>query len=166
MEGWVLGHPPEHRPAHGLVGGGGRPRPPGPEQLTGVVGGVHHRRDRHDRPQRVSGELKGGDDTEVAASPAYRPKQVGVLGLAGPPELPVGRHDLHRAQVVAGQPVRAVQPADPAAQRQPSNAGGRDNATRNRQPERLGLPIDITPGRTALDPYSPSVGIDPHATHH
>src|SRR5262249_38828754 len=103
---------------------------------------------------------------EVATSPAYRPKQVGVLVLAGPPELPVGCDDVHRAQVVAGQPVRAVQPADPPTQRQPSNAGGRANATRNRQPERPALPIDIPPGRPALDAHSPGDGIAPHATHH
>ena len=113
----------------------------------------------------MGGELKRRDDAEVAPSPTHGPEQVGVLGRAGSPQLPVGRHDLHRAQVVAGQPVAAVQPADPPAQRQPGDAGGRDDATGDRQPEGLGLAIDIPPGRPALDAHDTSVGIDPHATH-
>src|SRR6266511_3512959 len=116
-------------------------------------------------PVDNAGELYRAWRAWASTAPAQRPKQVGVLGLAGSPQLPVGRHDLHRAQVVAGQPIGAVQPADPPTQRQPGDAGGGDNATGNRQPEGLRLAVDIPPGRPTLHAHSPSAGIDPHATH-
>src|SRR4029453_15189496 len=76
--------------------------------------------------------------------PPPPPEKGGWLGVLRPPRPPMGRHDLPRAQVVAGQPVAAVQPADPPAQRQPGDPGGRDNATPHRQPEGFALAIDIT----------------------
>src|SRR3989442_8189740 len=50
---------------------------------------------------RVKLELKRGDDTEVAASPAEGPEQVFVLLLARDHELPVCRHHVGGDQVVA-----------------------------------------------------------------
>ena len=63
----------------------------------------------------------------------------------------VGGDDVGRHEVVDRQPVPAAQPADAAAQREPADAGVRDQAARRREAERLGRPVDVAPRRAALD---------------
>ena len=113
----------------------------------------------------MQGELERGDDAEVAASALERPQQVGVLVRAGADQAPVGGDDLGRDQVVDAQAMAAAQPADAAAERQAGDAGVRDQAARHREPEGLGLAIDVAPGRAALDPGAAPLRIDPHAAH-
>ena len=85
--------------------------------------------------------------------------------LAGGQEAAVGGDDVGREQVVAGQAVLALQPADAAAEREPGDAGRRDRAAGRRQPERLRLAVELAPGQAGLGARDPAPGIDPHALH-
>jgi hypothetical protein len=58
-----------------------------------------------------------------------------------------------------------VQPADTTAERQTGDPGGRDHAARHGQPEDLGLPIDLSPGRAPLDAHRLVGRIDPDTVH-
>ena len=84
-------------------------------------------------PGLVDVEFEGGHDPEVAAAPAEAPEQVAVLGRARVDELAVRRHDVRRAQVVAGEAVLPHEPAEAAAQRQPRNSRRRDVASGGRE---------------------------------
>ena len=67
--------------------------------------------------------LEGGDDPEVAAAASDAPEQVLVLLRAGPQQLSVGGRDVGGYQVVAGESIAAVEPAQPAAEREPCDPG-------------------------------------------
>ena len=54
------------------------------------------------RGLRADGEVR--DDAEAGAGAAQRPEQVGVFVSAGRADVPVGRDDLHREDVVEGCP--------------------------------------------------------------
>lgn len=85
---------------------------------------------------RVERQLERRDHTEVAATTAQRPQQIGVaLPVAGD-EAAVGEHDVRRQQVVAAEPTAPRQVAEPATQRQPGDAGGGDDPTGGGEPER------------------------------
>ena len=56
-------------------------------------------------------------------------------------------------EVVAGEPVLAHQPADAAAERQPGDAGPRDDAARHGEAVQVGLAVDVAQGGAALDAH-------------
>ncbi len=88
-------------------------------------------------------ELELRDDAEVAAATAQSPEQVRVVGLARVDEPAVRRDDVGRDEVVAREAELAHRPADAAAEREPGDTGGRDEAARRREPVRLGLVVDV-----------------------
>jgi hypothetical protein len=135
------------------------------QHRPGVGGRVEDRPRVHGRPHRVERQLERRDDPEVPAAAAEAPEELGVLRLGGPDDPPVGRDHVGREQVVARKAVLAHQPADPAAEREPADAGGRDEAPRGREPVRLGLVVDVGPGRPTADVRAACRDVDPDAAH-
>ena len=118
-----------------------------------------------DRADLVQPELEARRDAEVAAAPADRPEQVGVVVGIDAQQLAVGGHDLGGEQVVDRQAVLADEEADAAAERDaadPDRAGvaeaggqavlaGRRRCTRPRsarsRPRRSGRSTSISSAR-------------------
>src|SRR5262249_4994465 len=67
--------------------------------------------------------------------------------------------------VVAAEPVLPGQPAHPAAESEPADAGVRHVPGRGGQPVRLGGPIEGTEQRATLDPSPLAYGVDPGLAH-
>jgi hypothetical protein len=101
----------------------------------------------------VRAEGEGGDDAEVAPAAAQRPEQVRVPVLVGRDQGAVGQHHVGGQQVVHGQAEAPGQVADAAAQGQPADAGGGDEAAGDGHPEGHGGVVDIRPQRPAVDPH-------------
>ena len=118
-----------------------------------------------DGRDRMERELEARDDPEVAAASAQTPQQPGPLGLTDGHDVAVGRHDVSADQVVARQSVLALQPADPAAQREAGDAGGRDQAAGRRESVSRGRGIEVGPGRTGLDRGRAPVDVDFDVAH-
>ena len=59
----------------------------------------------------------------------------------------------------------AHDPADPAAEGQPCDAGVGDDAGRHREPERLRLPVELAEQHACLGARDPALGIDSDALH-
>ncbi len=129
------------------------------------VGHLEQHRSAVDRRHRRQLELQRGHHTEVATATAQRPEQVLVLLLAGDQELPVRGHHVGRDQVVAGQPETAIQVPDPAAEREPADTGGRDDAAGRRQPEGVRGCVEVAPGRAAAGPRGPADRVHPDVAH-
>ena len=62
--------------------------------------------------------------------PRIAQKRSGCSFCAGGDEAPIGQHDVGLEQVVDRQPALAGQVSEPAAERQPADTGGRDDAAR------------------------------------
>ena len=105
-------------------------------------------------------ERELGHDPEVAAAAAHGPEELGVLVGAGRHALAVGQHDLGREQVVDRQAVRPREVTDAAAERQPADAGRRDDPARHGEPMRMRGGIDLAPGGSAADANRARAGID------
>jgi hypothetical protein len=133
--------------------------------LSGVGRAIDRRDEHHRRADGVNLELERGDHAEVAAAAADAPEKLGIFILAGGAQHTVGGDDIDRDDVVEAQAELAAQPTDTAGQRQPGDAGRRNQATGGRQAVYLGLAIEIAPGRAALDPGAPRLGIDVHGVH-
>ena len=119
-------------------------------QHVGGVAQLEQDRAAVDLAHGVQVVLECGDDAEVAPAAAQRPEQVLVLALRGGQDPAVRRHDLGRAQVVAGEAVPARQVSDPAAEREPAHAGRGDDAARRGQAVLVGGVVERAPGRAAL----------------
>jgi hypothetical protein len=76
----------------------------------------------------VKAKLELGDDPEVPAATAQAPEEIGILGLAGGDQLAFGGDEVDREELVDGQSVLAVQPADAAAEREAGDAGVADKS--------------------------------------
>ena len=148
----------------------------GPERVRGVrrpglpggdhPGGLRPRpgqEEQDDLPDRIGAEGERGNHAEVAATPAAAgPEQVRVLAGTTRPDLAVGRDDLQRLHVVAGQAVGAGHHPDAAAQGEAGDADRRAGPARHpaavrRQPvvevdqpgpraDGGGAPADVHPG--------------------
>ena len=105
----------------------------------------------HGGADRVRAELERGDDAEVAAAAAQRPEQVGVLVGAGVHLRAVGQHHVGADQAVDREPEAARQVAEAAAEREPADAGGRDDPRRRRAAVLGGGLVDLPPGAAAPD---------------
>lgn len=70
--------------------------------------------------------LELGHDSEVAATAADGPGQVGILLIADAANAAVCRDDLRRIQVIDRQAELAIEAAEAAAQRIPADAGVRN----------------------------------------
>ena len=123
-----------------------------PVELARRVGqelpvGREHLGGRLDRPEGRPGDHRAGvvepedelgDDGEVAAAAAQRPEQVGVLLGARPDALAAREHDLGLEQVVDREPVGAGQVTEAAAEGEATDARGRDDPARGREPVLVG----------------------------
>ena len=78
------------------------------------------------RADRVQPEFERGDDSEVAATTAQCPKQVGMRVGAGPYTPAIGQHHLCRFEVVNTETQLAGQPACASAKGEPGDAGVAD----------------------------------------
>ena len=116
----------------------------------------------HERlgPDRMQPELEAGHDAEVAAAALEAPVQLLVLPGVGADVLALGGDDLERGHVVARQPVLAGQPAHPAAEGQPADAGVGDVARGRGEPVRLGGAVERAQQRAAGDPRAARGGVD------
>ena len=106
-----------------------------------------------------------GDRPEVAAAAAQRPEQVRLVGRVRGDRATVGEHDVGGEQVVDRQPVLPRQVSVAAAEGQPPDAGGRDDAAGHAQPVRRGGTVDVGPGGAAADPHGSARRIDVDGAH-
>ena len=134
------------------------------QRLGGPVHGADDRAGVH-RADRVQGEGEAGDGAEVPAAAAQRPEQLRVLPRRDAQDFRVGGDDLCGEQVVAAQPEHAVQPADPAAQRDAAHADRGHVGTGHGQARRLGGLVHHAPGRAAADGGHAPVWVDSHRGH-
>ena len=120
---------------------------------------VHHARG-------MGPEQEAGHHAEIAAAAAKRPEEVRVYRLARSDKPTVGQHDVGLDQTIDGEPVLAAQIAVTAGKREASDAGGRDDAKRHSQSERVRRVIDLSGQAARGDPRSLGRRIDPYALHH
>jgi hypothetical protein len=136
---------------------------------------AHHLGRLLDRPERRPGhhrladvvrtELERGDDAEVAAAPAQGPEQLGVLVGAGVHLRAVGEHDVGADEAVDREAEASCQVAEPATERQPADAGRRDDPRRRRTAMLRRHAVDVAPGGAAPDSDRVRVRIDNHVGH-
>ena len=105
---------------------------------------------RRPSDQRDGPGIRRKNDPEVAAAATERPEQVGVLVLARAQDPAVGRHDVGREEVVEGKAVARHDPAEAAAERQPRDAGRRDDTAGDSKPVDLGLGSALSSSRPAV----------------
>ena len=108
----------------------------------------------------VQAEQERRDDAEVAAAAADRPVQVGVLVRARADALAVREHELGLEQVVDREPEGARQVPETAAEREPADAGGRDDAAGGRQSVLAGRAVDLAPRAAAADADGARLRVD------
>ena len=68
-------------------------------------------------------------------------------------------------EVVAGQPARAHQDAQTAAEGETADPGHRDHTAGGRQPVRLGRGVEVSPGGAAAGAGDAPLGVDLHLVH-
>jgi hypothetical protein len=108
----------------------------------------------------VQPEVQPRRNTEVAATAAEPPEQLGVLVNGGAHQTSVGRHELGADEVVAGEPVLRGQMSDSAAESQPADAGRPDYASGRNQAERVRRGVEVEPRGAAFRARNPCVGVD------
>jgi hypothetical protein len=113
--------------------------------------------------ERVEPELERRDHAEVAATTADGPVEVRVVLLARDPEGAVAGDDVGGDEVVARETEPAGEVPDTAAQGQPADTGGRDDAAGGRQPERVRGGVEVAPGGAALGTCCQGEWVDAHA---
>src|SRR5439155_21916540 len=110
-------------------------------------------------------ELERRCDPEIAAAAAQAPEQVRLGSLGDVEDLALGGHEFDRHEVVDRQAVRAHEPAEPAAEGQPGNAGRRDDTAGRGEVVDRRLAVELAPGRAALDPHRPRRRVDDDPLH-
>src|SRR5207237_3116942 len=84
---------------------------------------------------------------------------------AGGDNLPGGGHDLGRDQVLAREAKRALEPPAAAAERQPTDAGGRYASSGDGEPVLLRGSVELTPECAALNPCDACLRVDLDTVH-
>src|SRR5207245_2067638 len=102
-----------------------------------------------DVPDLVQPEEERRDDAEVAAAAADRPVEVGVLVRAGTHLVAVRENHLGFEKVVDRQAALPGQVPEPAAERQPADAGGGDDPARCGESVLARRAVDLTPDAPA-----------------
>ena len=97
------------------------------------------------RARRDGAELEARHDAEVASTPAQGPEEIRIAVRSGDDAFAGRGHDLCPDDVVAGEPLDAGQPADPATQRQPTDTGVPVGPTDDREIVRPGGDVDVFP---------------------
>ena len=113
----------------------------------------------------MQGKLEARDNAEIPATSPDRPEQVGVLRVARTPALAVRRHHIGGYEVVERHAVFPREPAEPAAEREPGDAGRGVDASG--QDEAIGgrLLVDIAKRGARLDPGGLGGRIDANRLH-
>ncbi len=91
--------------------------------------------------------------------------QVAIGVLRDVDDAAVGRDELDADQVVGGEAVLRHQPTEPAAEREPRDAGRRDRAARRRESVHGRLAVELAPERTALRARRLAGRVDVDALH-
>jgi len=117
------------------------------------------------RVDRVRLVEEGCDDAEVATTAAHGPEEVGVFLCVRGDESAVCEDHVDCEEVVDREPALARQVADAAAERESTDAGGRDDAGRHREAERVARVIDVAPLCAAAGEDRPLAWIDPDPSH-
>ena len=146
----AVGRVHEARERHEVVGRAGREVPVETEELLGGLEGMRDEPADDQGAHRVEAELEGRDHPEVPAAAAQAPEQIGVLALGGGEGAAVRGDHARREEVVRGQAVPGHQPAEPAAQRQPGDAGRRDDAAGDGEAVELRLAVQLAPAHARL----------------
>ena len=128
-------------------------------------GGERDQALHHVRADLVQTELERGHDAEVRPGPAHPPEEVGVLRLAHVEQLAVGRDEIHREEVVDREAEPPLEPAHPAAEREPGHPGVTDDAHGTSEPERLRLTVELAEERSAVHLRRPLLRIDADTPH-
>ena len=137
----------------------------GLEQVDGRVDREQHHSAVDERADLVQRELEARDHPEVAAAALQRPEQIRVAVGARDQQPAVRGDDLGRQEAVDREPVLALDPAAAAAEREPADAGVRQPAARDREPEGLRLVVDLAPVGSAAAPRRAPLGVDAHSVH-
>src|SRR5215204_2769697 len=103
-----------------------------------------------------------GDDAEVAAAAAQRPKEIRVLRLARFHERRVGEDDVGFHEMVDGEAELARQVADAASERETADSRRAERARRHCEAVPVRRVIDVGEGASAADLHEPRLRIDPN----
>ncbi len=125
--------------------------------------GVDAQPSMEERAERMKSELEGRHHAEVRARAPHPPEEVGLLGLGGPHRASIRGHELHGTQVVDGQAELPLEPAHPATERQPRDAGVADDADRADESVCLGSDIELAQQRATVGTGGALPRIDGHA---
>ena len=155
----------QHRPHRHIIGQRRHQRAVLRQHLPGLGQRKHHQAGGHFGADRVQGEFEGGDDAEIAATPADRPEQVGIVVGIDMQAGAVGGDEVGREQVVDGHAVQAAEPAEAAAQGQAGHPGGGVDAQRGGQAIRLRFMVEVAQGGAAFDPGAAPRRVDAHRAH-
>ncbi len=120
------------------------------QQVEGVRTRVQQDTAMH-ATELVHSKLECRDDSEVAAAAANSPKQIFMVGSIDGEVVAVGVDEVRGEDVVTAQAVLSHEPANAAAKREPTNAGGRDYTAGRGQPEFLTFAIELAPGGATLN---------------
>ena len=113
----------------------------------------------------MGAEEEAGHDAEISAAAAQRPQEVGVLRLGSGDETAVGQNQVRFEQIIRREPVLAAEVTVTAAQREPGDAGGRDDPEWHGLTEGLGRVIDVAGRAARAHSHRLVLGVDPHALH-
>ncbi len=103
------------------------------QQITGAIERVCDQAARDRGPDRMELKFEGSHHTEVASATANGPEQIGCFILACSQDLAFGGDQLDGAKIVQGEAILAHQPAQSAAEGEPSDPCARDHPARDRQ---------------------------------
>jgi hypothetical protein len=112
------------------------------------------------RADRVQAVGERGDDPEVATAAAQSPDQVRMRLRSYLQQVAVGGDQLGLDEVVAGQAVPTVQPAQAAAQCEPGDTGHRHDAERSGQTVLLRSAVEFAKGQAGARAGRAPVRVD------
>ena len=113
----------------------------------------------------MGAELELRDDAEVAAAAAQRPEQVGMIVGGGVDPGAVGKDDVGPDEVVDRQPHAARQVPEPAAEREPADAGRGDDPRGHDDAVLGGRAVDLAPRGAAADTHGVRTRVDDDVVH-
>src|SRR5215216_7296425 len=129
--------PPDGERRHHLVWTGFHELAKEADDVVEALDRVADRPVRDRAVERVQAELEGRNDAEVRARSAEAPEELGLLVFARGDQAAVRGDELDRAQVVDRKAVATLEPSHAAAEREPGDAGMRDDADGTHEPGRL-----------------------------
>ena len=114
---------------------------------------------------RICLEEERSHHTEIPATPAHRPEEIGVFNTVCSDTGPVRQHDFHLKQIIDRESIMPREITSTASECQPVNAGGRNNTARHGQTEFMCRFIDISPNTSTPDSNCMLGSIHLHSAH-